>query len=87
MKVTSSLFFAGLALATPQGQIERRQVAQELTKGENETCPLPTSMLILPGSGCKDVTFIWVRGTTEPANLVSQASFENMVFLADKVNQ
>jgi cutinase len=53
MKVASSLFFAGLALATPQGIIEKRQVAQELTKG----------------SGCKDVTFIWVRGTTEPANL------------------
>jgi hypothetical protein len=34
MKVASSLVFAGLALATPHGQIERRQVAQELTKGE-----------------------------------------------------
>jgi len=52
MKVATSLFFAGLALAVPQGQIERRQVAQELTKG-----------------ACKDVTFIWVRGTTEAANL------------------
>jgi len=52
MKVASTLFFAGLALAIPHGQLERRQVAQELSKG-----------------ACKDVTFIWVRGTTEAANL------------------
>jgi hypothetical protein len=73
MKAALSLIFAGLALAAPQGQIERRQVAQELSKGEKNGPGLIAKLTSL-GSGCKDVTFIFVRGTTEPANLVSQPS-------------
>jgi hypothetical protein len=78
MKVASSLFFASLALAAPQGQIERRQVAQELSKGEKTWSRLITKLTIL-GSDCKDVTFIFVRGTTEPANLVGQRFRREMI--------
>jgi len=53
MQVLSPLILASLVTASPASGLERRQVAQELTKG----------------GGCKGVTFIWARGTTEPANL------------------
>lgn len=55
MKASLVLSLASVALAAPA--VEKRQItmsATELTKG----------------SGCKDVTFIWVRGTTELGNLV-----------------
>jgi len=50
MKVIAPLVLASLVTASPA--LQRRQVAQELTKGD-----------------CKAVTFIWARGTGEPANL------------------
>jgi hypothetical protein len=61
MKTALVLSLASAALAAPT-HLETRQItltANELTKG----------------TGCKDVTFIWVRGTTEFGNLVSVAFF------------
>jgi len=56
MKASLPLFLASVALAAPT-DLERRQLgytSNELTKGSG---------------GCKDVTFIWTRGTTELGNL------------------
>lgn len=57
MKASVVLSLASVALAAPAVEIEKRQMTmtmEQLTKG----------------TGCKDVTFIWVRGTTELGNLV-----------------
>jgi hypothetical protein len=42
----------------PKSTLESRQVVQDITVG----------------GACKNVSFIWVRGTTEPANIVSSPS-------------
>ncbi|KAE9968052.1 hypothetical protein EG328_007805 [Venturia inaequalis] len=55
MKASAVLSFASVALAAPAAEIERRQ----MTMTAND----------LTKGSCKDVTFIWVRGTTELGNL------------------
>jgi hypothetical protein len=62
MKIASTLFLASLAAAAPAADLERRQSNMVANDLHN--------------GACKDVTFIWVRGTIETANLVSDMTLD-----------
>jgi hypothetical protein len=56
MKASLVLSLASVALAAPAANVDKRQMTMSATE--------------LTKGSCKDVTFIWVRGTTEFGNLV-----------------
>jgi len=59
MKAAATFFLASLAAAALSADLDRRQVFGGNTMVAND----------LHDGPCKEVTFIWVRGTTETANL------------------
>jgi cutinase len=65
MKASLALALASVALAAPAADLEKRQIT------------LSASELKGP---CKDVTFIWVRGTTEFGTLVSSFLHSRSVY-------
>ena len=68
MKTAAVFFLAALATAAPPADLERRQVGgSEMVANDLHSGP------------CKEVTFIWVRGTTETANLVSDKTLAYIV--------
>jgi len=59
MKAATTFLLASLAAAAPSADLHKRQFGGKSTMMAND----------LHDGPCKEVTFIWVRGTTETANL------------------
>jgi cutinase len=68
MKAAATFFLASLAAAAPSADLDRRQLFGGSTMVAND----------LHDGPCKEVTFIWVRGTTETANLVSDITLAQL---------